>query len=53
MHTTDTPILTSWSNSAYKKPEIQYFLDAAIVVKLILSQIQNISYEIANAVTKI
>ena len=50
MHTTEIPILTSWSNSTYlQKPEV--FSNAAIVVKLILSQIQNISYEIANAVT--
>ena len=48
MHTTEIPILASWSNSVYKEPE--NILNAAIVVKLILSQIQNISYEIANTV---
>ena len=37
MHTTEIPILTLRSNSA------RYFLSAAIVFKLIWSQIQNIS----------
>ena len=46
MHTTEIPIFDFMETKSQR-----YFLNAAIVVKLMLSQIENMSYEIANAIT--